>query len=49
MQNMIEKYGIAEMVNVEGQEVPLINLPQMSDDEWNRLARQQKQLQKDIA
>lgn len=42
MQELIAKYGTAGTVNIQGQEVPIINIPMMSDEEWQQLAAKQK-------
>lgn len=40
MQELIAKYGVSGTVKVEGQELPIINVPMMSDERWQQLARE---------
>lgn len=42
MQELIARYGTSGTVNIKGQEIPIINLPMMSDEEWQQLAARQK-------
>ena len=42
MQELIARYGTSGTVNIQGQEVPIINIPMMSDEEWQQLAARQK-------
>ena len=43
MQNLVNKYGILGLVKIKGieQEVPIINLPMMSDERWQQMAEEQ--------
>lgn len=38
MNEIIEKYGTAGIVTVGEQEFPLVNIPMMSDEKWQKLA-----------
>lgn len=40
MKELIERYGISEMVVVGKHEYPLLDVPMMSDETWNRLSRE---------
>ncbi|MBR5129220.1 MAG: hypothetical protein IKU67_04105 [Firmicutes bacterium] len=44
MQKLIDKYGKLGMVKIPGteKEVPILNLPMMSDEEWQQLAAKQR-------
>ena len=46
MQELISKYGTSGTVNIKGQEIPIINLPMMSDEAWQQLAARQKKERK---
>ena len=43
MQSLINQYGILGVVKIAGteQEIPIINLPMMSDERWQQLAEEQ--------
>ena len=38
MNEIIEKYGTAGTITVGEQEFPLVNIPMMSDETWQKLA-----------
>ena len=40
MQNLIDRYGTAGTIEIQGIKLPIINIPMMSDEEWNRLAQE---------
>ena len=40
MKELIEKYGIVEVVAVGGHEFPILNIPMMSDERWKQLAEE---------
>ena len=40
MKNLIDRYGTAEPIEVQGIELPIINIPMMSDEKWQELARE---------
>lgn len=40
MKELIERYGTSGMVAIGGREFPVINIPMMSDEKWQRLARE---------
>lgn len=40
MEELIERYGISEMVVLGENEYPLLDVPMMSDETWNRLSRE---------
>ncbi len=40
MNELIEKYGICGNVVVGDRELPLLNIPMMSDERWQELARE---------
>ena len=42
MQELIEKYGTSGELTVNGVTMPIINIPMMSDEEWQQLAARQK-------
>lgn len=42
MQELIEKYGTSGELTVNGVTMPIINIPMMSDEEWQQLAAKQK-------
>lgn len=41
MQELIAKYGTSGTVKVKGNELPVINIPMMSDERWQELAKAQ--------
>ena len=42
MNELIEKYGICGTVVVGERELPLLNIPMMSDERWKELTRENK-------
>ena len=40
MQKLIDKYGIAEVVTIKGHPLPVLDIPMMSDEEWQRITRE---------
>lgn len=40
MKELIEKYGISETVTVEEREFFVLNIPMMTDERWQELARE---------
>lgn len=42
MQELIERYGTSGELTVNGVTMPIINIPMMSDEEWQQLAAKQK-------
>ena len=40
MQNLIDRYGTAGTIEIQGIKLPIINIQMMSDEEWNRLAQE---------
>ena len=40
MNELIEKYGTSGMITVKGIEFPIIDIPMMSDEKWQELARE---------
>lgn len=40
MQNLIDRYGTAGTIEIQGIELPIINIPMMSDEKWQELARE---------
>lgn len=40
MRNLVDKYGTAGTIKVQGIELPIINIPMMSDEKWQELARE---------
>lgn len=43
MQELIKKYGTSGELTVNGVTMPIINIPMMSDEEWQQLAAKQKE------
>lgn len=37
---LIEKYGTSGMITVKGIEFPIIDIPMMSDEKWQKLAEE---------
>ena len=40
MQNLIDTYGTDPTIEIQGIELPIINIPMMSDEKWQELARE---------
>lgn len=40
MKELIEKYGVSETLRIAGRAIPVLNIPMMTDEEWNRLAEE---------
>lgn len=40
MQGLIDRYGTSGDITIQGVTLSIINIPMMSDDEWNRLAQE---------
>ena len=40
MQNLIDKYGTAGTIEIQGIDLPIINISMMRDDKWQELARE---------
>lgn len=42
MQGLIDRYGTSGDITIQGVTMPIINIPMMSDEEWQQLAAKQK-------
>lgn len=42
MQSLIDRYGTSGDITIQGITLPIINIPMMSDEEWQQLAARQK-------
>ena len=40
MENLIKQYGVSGIVEIGGKELPVIEIPMMTDDRWQELARE---------
>lgn len=40
VKELIEKYGTREAVDINGVTIPVINIPMMSDEEWQKKAKE---------
>ncbi len=40
VKELIDRYGTTKNVKVNGVDLPIINIPMMSDEKWQKLARE---------
>lgn len=42
MEELLKKYPVISIEEVAGVSIPVLDIPQISDEEWQRIAQEQK-------